>query len=278
MFFGYLKQSLLAVFLFLSLSPVVSVASDYSVNKIIVADPYSRALPPISENGAVYFIITNHGENTDQLIGATTPIARNAEIHTHTMEDGMARMRMVDTVNLPPHAEVIFEPSGHHIMLIGLVKPLKAGANFPLILNFRDAEHLSVVVNIRALDGAPVRQKDTDSNAPIAVSSQANDSSNTELSVTATCVPMNERLIYRCRIELSHESAGNPVDGSEFTVSVDMPSMRGAHSQSPVLAKYDGMGAYYVDLKFEMRGEWELKLEFLDSRYTQQLLQLSIAS
>jgi len=276
--FFYLKLSSFAVFLFLSIVPIVSVADSYSVNKIIVADPYSRALPPISENGAVYLIVTNHGQNIDQLIGATTPKARNAEIHTHTMEDGMAKMRMVDAVDLLPHAEVIFKPSGHHIMLIGLVEPLKAGANFPLTLYFRDAGHLSVVVNIRALDGSPVRQKDADSNGPVAVSRQAKEGSIVELSVTAKCAPTNERLIYRCRIKLSEENVGNPVDDAEFTASVDMPSMRGAHSQIPVPAKYEGRGVYYVDLKFEMLGKWELKLEFLGSSYPQQLLELTIAS
>tara|TARA_B100000029_G_scaffold507861_1_gene593466 strand:+ start:1083 stop:1844 length:762 start_codon:yes stop_codon:yes gene_type:complete len=250
----------------------------YGAGKIIVVDPYSRALPPISRNGAVYMVIINDGQSGDQLIGATTPIARNTEIHTHTMENGMAKMRMVNAVDLPPHTEVIFEPSGHHIMLVGLLDSLRVGEKFPLILHFRDSGNVAVVVKIRATDGSLLAQNNIDPYDSVIVGYQPKEKSNAELSVTVSCAPTNARFTYRCRIQLLDNNSGYPVDDAEFTVSTDMPAMRGAHSQKGVPVQYESMGIYYVDLKFEMIGEWEFKLKFSDLSYSPQLLQLIIAS
>ena len=112
-------RSLLLLLVLTVLTSVTS-AEDFQIGPIHIRDPFSSALPPISKNGAVYLTLTNHGHLSDQLVGAATPIADHAEIHTHRMENGMMKMRKVDEVELPPHEEIVFAPGGNHIMLIGL--------------------------------------------------------------------------------------------------------------------------------------------------------------
>ncbi|HIM97483.1 MAG TPA: copper chaperone PCu(A)C, partial [Gammaproteobacteria bacterium] len=55
-----------------------------------------------SPNGAVYLTLTNHGAHPDKLLGASAEIAERVEVHSHILEDGMMKMRRVDSVILPP--------------------------------------------------------------------------------------------------------------------------------------------------------------------------------
>ena len=65
-------------------------------------------------------------------------------------------MRRVESVILPPHEIVLFAPGDRHIMLIGLKQPLAAGDQFPLLLEFDQAEQtlVEVVVQMADAEGA----------------------------------------------------------------------------------------------------------------------------
>lgn len=133
-----------------------AVAQHYEGDAIHIMSPWSQALPAVSKNGAVYVTLMNHGEATDRLVGASTPMADRAELHGHSMEDGMMAMRPVDSVALNPGEYVKLEPGGHHIMLFGLKKPLKAGEQFALTLEFEESPPMEVVVTVQPLGaGAP---------------------------------------------------------------------------------------------------------------------------
>ena len=64
-----------------------ALASKHGKTDIDVVHPFSRALPPSSKNGAVYLQIINK-VTSDRLLGASTPIAKLAEIHTHESDVG----------------------------------------------------------------------------------------------------------------------------------------------------------------------------------------------
>lgn len=160
------KQSavLRSLLLFLVLTVLTSVTSaeNFKAGSIHIRDPFSSALPPISKNGAVYLTLINHGHLSDQLVGAATPIAAHAEMHTHRMEDGMMKMRKVDEVELPPHEEIVFAPGGSHIMLIGLSQALKEGEHFPLMLHLKEAGHVMVKVIIEAAGATSAAKNEHD--------------------------------------------------------------------------------------------------------------------
>jgi hypothetical protein len=85
-------------------------------------------------------------------LGASADIAEHVEVHSHILEDGMMKMRRVESVDLPPHKEVLFAPSGHHIMLIGLKQPLAVGDRFSLLLTFEQTEQALVEVVVQMAD------------------------------------------------------------------------------------------------------------------------------
>lgn len=113
-----------------------------------VMSAWSRALPPVSRNGAVYLSMKNYAAVPDRLVGASSPIAEQVEIHTHAMEGGMVTMRRLVDIVLNPGEYVRLEPGGNHLMLIGLKEPLKEGGQIPLTLEFENASPVELWVTV----------------------------------------------------------------------------------------------------------------------------------
>jgi YtkA-like len=78
---------------------------------------------------------------------------------------------------------------------------------------------------------------------------------------TVDCRPTAERLMYDCAIALRGARSGRPLAGVEVTVLADMPSMAMAHNVRPVKAAPGREpGQYLARVRFEMAGEWALRL------------------
>jgi copper(I)-binding protein len=127
---------------------------------MVVSTPWARATPGTSTIGAAYMGLTNRGTVPDRLIGAQTPVAERAEIHTTMSQDGMMQMRPVDSVALPPGQTVRFEPSGLHFMLVNLKAPLKEGSEFPLQITFEHAGTLTVQVTVGGVGASQPPQEE----------------------------------------------------------------------------------------------------------------------
>ena len=68
---------------------------------------------------------------------------------------------------------------------------------------------------------------------------------------------------YEFTFKVTKHGSGDPVDGAEFSVSTDMPSMPGAHHMPPVAGDPTGEpGTYRAELDFDMPGAWNLILKF----------------
>lgn len=129
-----------------------AVAVQHEAESIHVTRPWSRALPPVSQNGAAYVTLMNDGHHSDRLMGASSPVAQRAELHAHSMEGDVMKMRPVTSVELPPGKKLELKPGGLHLMLLGLKHPLKQGDRFPLTLRFADAPPITVEVVVQPAD------------------------------------------------------------------------------------------------------------------------------
>jgi periplasmic copper chaperone A len=72
------------------------------------------------------------------LVAVATPVAKVAEIHTMSMDNGVMKMRAIDGLPVPAGKAVELKPGGYHVMLMDLVQPLPDGATVPLTLTFSD--------------------------------------------------------------------------------------------------------------------------------------------
>jgi len=114
---------------------------------IEITGAWARATPGGAEAAAAY--VTLDAPAGDRLTAVSTPAAQKAGIHEMSMDNGVMKMRPVDSVDLPPGQKVTLKPGGYHIMLTGLAKPLVEGQSFPLTLDFVKAGKREVMVSVQ---------------------------------------------------------------------------------------------------------------------------------
>lgn len=112
---------------------------------------WARATPLGSKVGVVYLQISIKRGGPDTLLSVSSPIAAKVEIHTHILEDGILKMRRLDTLPLTEGEKVLFEPAGLHLMLIDLKEQLKLGKTFPLTFLFEKAGEIKVEAKIEPI-------------------------------------------------------------------------------------------------------------------------------
>lgn len=145
---------------------VLSVGAAFGQNNeagdIQVAHPWAPAVTGANlTNGAAYMSLTDQGTVPDELISASSPVARRAELHVFDVENGVYGMHRVDAIQVSPGAaSTILRPGGAHIMLEGLKQPLKAGQTFPLTLTFKNAGERRVEVRVESQQAAMANASD----------------------------------------------------------------------------------------------------------------------
>ena len=98
---------------------------------------------------AAYLVVENKGELDRTLSGASSPAFERVEMHKTEIRDGVANMLRQNKVEIPGGASVAFESGGYHLMLIGPLKPLRAGEHVELSLSFTNGERLKVNADVR---------------------------------------------------------------------------------------------------------------------------------
>ena len=142
-----------------------AVAHEFDAGNLIVDHPWATPSPPGQSQAAVYFVIQNHGEDADTLLGARTAAAALVDMHDSEVINNISRMTTEDEVIAPPGADTIFEPGGLHLMLRELDAPLGPGARFPLTLTFERAGEVEVTVVVETLADYLRSQTETDGSA-----------------------------------------------------------------------------------------------------------------
>jgi copper(I)-binding protein len=134
--------------LFRAACAAILLAGPAFAGDIAISEAYVRAVAPGAGASAAYMTIRNDGA-ADTLVAARTDIARRVELHTHILEDGVARMREVEGGIAAPAGETVtLAPGGLHVMLMGLNGPLAAGATLPLTLVFENAGEMAIMAPI----------------------------------------------------------------------------------------------------------------------------------
>jgi copper(I)-binding protein len=97
---------------------------------------------------AAYMTIVNRGA-ADQLLSVSTDVAEAAELHNVTTENNVAKMRPVQTLEVPANGRVEFRPGSYHVMLVGVKETLQPGDTVPLTLMFQHAGQIDVTAQVR---------------------------------------------------------------------------------------------------------------------------------
>ena len=120
---------------------------------VTATDAWVRGTVPAQDSTGAF--LTLQSTDAAKVVAVRSPLARSAEIHTSAMDKGVMRMRPMEDLALPAGKSVELRPGGHHIMLMGLARPLVAGDTVPLALVIEDAAGkrttLEVAAQVRAL-------------------------------------------------------------------------------------------------------------------------------
>lgn len=117
----------------------------------IVSDAWVRASVPHQQATGAFMTLT--ASDDSKLLGVSSPVAKTVQVHEMTMNGEVMGMRQVPSVALPAGKAVSLDPSGLHVMLMGLVEQVKEGQQVPLTLTVEDSQGQRQTLQVQA----PVR-------------------------------------------------------------------------------------------------------------------------
>ena len=131
-----------------ALASLLAVSVFAAQAEVTAKDAWSRGTVAGQKSSGVFLTLTSSEDA--KVVAVRTPVAKSAEIH-HTMaHQGVMHMHAVEELELPAGKPVELKPGGHHVMLMGLAKPLAAGDAVPLTFTIEDAKGKRTTVEVKA--------------------------------------------------------------------------------------------------------------------------------
>lgn len=109
-----------------------------------------RETIPGQPNGAGFGVLMNHGDDDRMLVGASSDVAADVEIHQHVHDGDELRMEQMAALTIPAHSSVELQPGGYHLMFMELNEPFQTGDEHEVTLIFADGE--TEILNIEVRD------------------------------------------------------------------------------------------------------------------------------
>ncbi len=128
--------------------PGASLAADPA---LIIHAPYVRLAPPNAPATGAFMRISNSGPEQRTLVKATSPAARNVELHNHINDNGVMKMRQVAHIEIKAGGQAELKPGSYHVMLIGMLQPLKEGDAIPITLSFDDGSSQQISAPVQKI-------------------------------------------------------------------------------------------------------------------------------
>ncbi len=133
----------------LTLGSILASTPGVLASDVMVKGAFARASAmSTAKAGAVYMTLSNQAAAPDKLLQITTDSASTAEVHETVEKDGVATMRPIESLEIPPGGSVELKPGGYHVMLMGLKAPLKKGSMIMLQLKFEHAGLVDVMAHV----------------------------------------------------------------------------------------------------------------------------------
>ncbi len=152
----HLLGTILISFGLLSGTAAAEMHNDHDKEGMLVHEAWVRAVPPTSKMSAAYMMLHNNTADDDHLVSAESDAAQTVELHNVRKKEDMMEMYQVKSIGIPAGASQALKPGAYHIMLIGLKKPLKAGDEVELTLNFMHAGAITIKAPVKE-GGMPMK-------------------------------------------------------------------------------------------------------------------------
>ena len=134
-----------------ALASLLTVASLAAQAEVTVKDAWVRGTVKGQTASGAFMTMTSSEDA--KVVAVASPAAKLAELHVTRNDSGMMVMEHVESLALPRGKAVEFRPGGHHVMLMGLAKPLSDGDTVALTFTIEDAKGRRTKLEVKA----PVR-------------------------------------------------------------------------------------------------------------------------
>ena len=115
--------------------PISAQKNQSNKELVSIQNAWVRPTNTGQEVGAAYMTFTSKQDIT--LVKIESDVTKILEIHSMSMEGGVMKMRMLDTIALSANKPYILAPGGFHLMLFDLKKPLNIGDEVSFVLHFK---------------------------------------------------------------------------------------------------------------------------------------------
>lgn len=118
--------------------------------EIHVQEAWSPAMPAGVTQVPVYMVLTNLGQETDRLLGASTEIAGEVSLQGAQVAAEQWQQVELTAIDLPAFLPVGMTMTSAYLVLGDLQQGLRPGGRYPLTLHFEDAPDQQLRVRVRA--------------------------------------------------------------------------------------------------------------------------------
>ncbi|HUP98764.1 MAG TPA: copper chaperone PCu(A)C [Usitatibacter sp.] len=123
-------------------------ASTWTSAEVTVKDAWVRGMVAAQKSTGAFLTLTSSEDA--KLVAVSSAVAKSTEIHHSEMSNNVMHMHAVDAIVLPAGKAVELKPGGHHLMLMGVSKPVKEGDKVPLTLTIEDRHGKKSRVEVEA--------------------------------------------------------------------------------------------------------------------------------
>lgn len=105
---------------------------------------------PTPAPSAGYFEVLNKGTEPVQLLAAESDRYGDIMLHQTVTEDGLAKMRMADKIDIAAGGQLDFVPGGYHAMLEKQTSPVSVGEQVTMRFLFSNQQVATAQCEVRA--------------------------------------------------------------------------------------------------------------------------------
>ncbi|MGD9841646.1 MAG: copper chaperone PCu(A)C [Steroidobacteraceae bacterium] len=117
-----------------------------------VASAWIRAAPSSAVALAGYAVLSNTGNKPLSVVNVQSLAFATIELHESLTENGIAKMRAIDKLEIAPGSKAEFAPGGKHFMLINPKSGLRSGD--AVAVKIKDSNNCETTINFRVSSDA----------------------------------------------------------------------------------------------------------------------------
>ena len=115
---------------------------------LVVSDAWVRQPAPGAKHVAGFLRLHNSTGVDVEVVAAASSLSPRTELHTHLHEGGIMKMRLVPSIVVKAHSDVVLQPGGLHVMFMDVARQPAPGDIVELTLNVKDGRATTVKVPV----------------------------------------------------------------------------------------------------------------------------------